>query len=220
MIEPLSDELVLALSKGARLPVYLLLCNHPEGLSQNDLIVLTGCSDHTLSPALQFLALKRLIVRAASSEGYQRWFVTSGLEITSSEGGLANNATPTTTINRVFNLNSEDRNRKGVANNATPSEPDTGGKSLEDWDAIWRELGMASVFKNDRSLAMARLPHISAEYVKKCRTAWKAKKKGGPQWAGAFLTMLESQPVADDDGEDKKSIADKVDEFLRPRRDK
>jgi hypothetical protein len=217
MSELLSDELILILSKGVRLPVYLLLCNHPEGLSQNNLIILTGFSHNTLAQSLSFLALKRMIIRTVSSDGFQRWFAASGLEVTDYERVMSKIDTPTTTINKDSNINPEERSRRGVSKIDTPDDLDTGGKSIELWNEIWSELGMASVFKNDRSLKMARMRHITPEYIRKCRKEWRGRKKGGAQWAGAFLTMLETTPVIEE-VEAPKSVEENVADFLRPRR--
>jgi hypothetical protein len=211
---PLSDQQIVLLSKGARLPVYLLLCNHPEGMTQRNLIVLTGMNDRTISAALDYLALDNLVKRAMSADGMLKWFTALGLSV----GGVVEYTSSTTTINKDSNFNLEDRNRRGVVENTTPGELDTGGKSIEAWNEIWSELGMASVFKNDRSLRMARLPHITPEYVKKCRQEWRSKKKGGAQWAGAFLTMLEGQPV-EERVEKEKSVEETVADFFKPRRE-
>lgn len=212
----LSDQQVNILAKGGRLVAYLILINHPEGLSQKSLIVITGISDKTMAAALAFLELEHLAQHSMSADGIMKWFCTLGLDASSLEGGGRRISDSTTTIKDItINKDNENNNRgRKFSDPPTLLSADLGGKTQDDWDAIWEELSKASVFRNEYTVSIAKLKHVTPAYVKVLREAFRSRGKGGGQWAGLFVKTLAAEPV---EGDKASSIDDKVAEFLNPR---
>jgi hypothetical protein len=60
------------------------------------------------------------------------------------------------------------------------------------YSGIWHELYNAGIGPNPRTRALARLPHMTAEYVRRHRLGLEAAGMGGRQWTGLLVRILES----------------------------
>lgn len=78
----------------------------------------------------------------------------------------------------------------GFKGHAASKESQNG--AVDQFSEIWRELRAAGISTNHRTRALARLPHITPEYVRAHRLKLEEGGKGGPSWTGLLVTILES----------------------------
>lgn len=185
--------------KGPALSVVVLLILNPGGVSQEFLERSSGYTDKPISQALAYLRETGRIVKTRAG-----WSLIAGLQLpltyqeclpcgdnldTIGQGRKNSDSTTTTKLsNEVINIDisSSNRSRKN-------SDSDKyGGKSEEEVMSIYQELAYGSVFRNDRVDELVAQDYITVEYVKGWRLHQKSIGRGGSNWAGLLIKILES----------------------------
>jgi hypothetical protein len=216
----MNDKIIVELSKGMRLPVFLLLRNHPEGVTQRWLIVVTGSTDKTISSALEYLAATQRAARSRTSDGDLRWFLLIP------EQRVGDSPTPI-----IINIDSSKslENKEKESRNFSDSYPENGdregfpnnlidyrgAKTPQEWEDIWNEFRSAGIMRNERTLELARQDHVTLAYVRAKRAELQSSKRGGSQWAGALITILERNEPTTGVCEAAETVDQKVEKFLR-----
>lgn len=185
--------------KGAALSVFILLILNPGGVSQGFLERASGYTDKSVAAALAYLSETGRAVRTGAG-----WQLATAVQVplplvnqeslpcgdNSDTNSLCRNNSDSIIIIKQdsFNLiNESNNNNKGEIRNNSDSD-----KSSQDLAEIWEVLAQASVKRNERTEKMARLPHITPDYVLAKRLEFVQEQKGGAAWTGLFIRALEA----------------------------
>ena len=197
--------------KGAPLAILVLLAISPLPVSKEWLARSSGYTDKPIHQACSYLKEQGLI--DCSSGG---WFLAAGFQmplpgrIYSEPEGLE--GTQDQLIDeeadeagqseseakdlhrkisdqgvRIINKDSKDlKELKDLNNNKSRknSEPENA--------ELWEVLREAGVRRNERTMALARLEHVTPEYLRAKMAEYKASGLSGAKWAGLFIRAIEA----------------------------
>ena len=178
-------QLVRAL-KGAPLSCYVLIMGAGRPVTNDWLIQHSGYTDKTVAQAVNLLSSPEYGLISREELGWMP--IGETLMIFSvSEGGRNFSDSTTTILKDSISLPKEEK--KKSRNFSDPQEPDQ-------FQAVWKELARASVFKNNRTIELVRREYMTPEYVRAHVDAMRKRRKGGSQWAGVLVKMLEAhEPI-------------------------
>jgi hypothetical protein len=179
--------------KGAPISCYMLIMGAGKPVTNAWLERFSGYSDKPVSKAMALLSCPEynLVCRedfgwVPVGETLMIFGVSDEAENAKEDTDAPNsrrNSDPITIINKDSkDLNKESNNR---------------GRKISDYTdtnaPIWKELAKGSIFKNTRTATLVKKDYITVEYVRAHREALKKQGRGGANWAGLLIRILEDE---------------------------
>ena len=181
--------------KGAPLAVFNLLLLCAEPVSQAWLERWSGYSDKPIQQAVNFLKEKGLI--QSTPDG---WYLSDELNLPEL---IRNISDPIISINDLdlngFDL--ESTNNKDPRKNSdsqaqqVPLRRHYQGDTPEKAE-LWQILRSAGIHRNDRTRALLKMEHISADYLRSKLEEYRSRGLKWVDWTGLFIRALEDAEPA------------------------